>query len=76
MEHREIKKSIKSQMKKKGISVNELAKRLNLKPRFFAELQCIKIGRLYDICAAIEVSPFQILEDENFKKKKNKKIIC
>ena len=68
MEHREIKKSIKSQMKKKGISVNELAKRLNLKPRFFAELQCIKIERLYDICAAIEVSPFQILEDENFKK--------
>ena len=68
MEHREIKKSIKSQMKKKGISVNELAKRLNLKPRFFAELQCIKIERLYDICAAIEVSPFQILEDGNFKK--------
>lgn len=68
MEHREIKKSIKSQMKKKGISVNELAKRLNLKPRFFAELQCIKIERLYDICAAIEVSPFQILEDGNFTK--------
>ena len=68
MEHREIKKSIKSLMKKKGISVNELAKRLNLKPRFFAELQCIKIERLYDICAAIEASPFHILEDENFKK--------
>ena len=68
MEHREIKKSIKSLMKKKGISVNELAKRLNLKPRFFAELQCIKIERLYDICAAIGASPFHILEDENFKK--------
>lgn len=68
MEHRKVKKNIKSLMKKKGISVNELAKRLNLKPRFFAELQCIKIERLYDICAAIEVSPFHILEDENFKK--------
>ena len=68
MEYRKVKKNIKSLMKKKGISVNELAKRLNLKPRFFAELQCIKIERLYDICAAIEVSPFQILEDENFTK--------
>ena len=68
MEYRKVKKNIKSLMKKKGISVKELAKRLHLQPRFFAELQCIKIERLYDICRAIEVSPFQILEDENFKK--------
>ena len=68
MEYRKVKKNIKSLMKNKGISINELAKRLHLKPRFFAELKCIKIERLYDICAAIEVSPFHILEDENFKK--------
>ena len=68
MEYRKVKKNIKFQMKRKGINVKELAKRLHLQPRFFAELQCIKIERLYDICGAIEVSPFQILEDENFKK--------
>lgn len=68
MEYRKVKKNIKSQMKRKGINVKELAKRLHLQPRFFAELQCIKIERLYDICRAIEISPFQILEDENFKK--------
>ena len=68
MEYRKVKKNIKFQLKRKGINVKELAKRLHLQPRFFAELQCIKIERLYDICAAIEVSPFHILEDENFKK--------
>ena len=68
MEYRKVKKNIKSQLKRKGINVKELAKRLHLQPRFFAELQCIKIERLYDICRAVEVSPFQILEDENFIK--------
>lgn len=72
-EYREIKIKIKKILKRKGLTVNELANRLNLNPRFFAELSCIKLDRLKVMCKAIDVSIFDVLEDENFKKLYNDK---
>lgn len=73
MKHRETKEKIKFLLKKKGLTINELAKRLNLQPRFFAELTCFKLDRLTDICNAIDVSLFDVLEDDKFNKFYNDK---
>lgn len=72
-EYREIKIKIKKILKRKGLTINELANTLNLNLRFFAELSCIKLDRLKDICKVIDVSIFEVLEDENFKKLYNNK---
>lgn len=63
-----IKKIIKRELKRKGITIGELSKRLRLNHRFFAEMTCIKIERLQDICNASSLSMFDVIEDENFRK--------
>lgn len=68
-----IKKAIKKELKRNRIPLKFVAQVLNLKPRFFSEMTCIKIDRLQDIADASGLSLFNLIEDPNFKKYYNSK---
>lgn len=68
----DLKKIIKRELKRKGISIKDLASKLSLSPRFFSEMKCIKIERLMSICNVTGISIYQFIDDDNFDKFYNK----